>query len=64
MLKCKKCGSKDFWVNEGYCWKAFVDDEGVLQCTNPTAEIEAIICKKCNAEYSERDFDFKEINFN
>ena len=62
MLKCKKCGSEDFWVNEGYTWKAFVDDEGTLQCQSASSEIENIFCKKCNAEYSADEF--KEINFN
>ena len=62
MIKCKKCGSEDFYVNEGLSWKAFVDDEGVLQCQNACSEIENIFCKKCNAEYSENDF--KEVNFN
>ena len=62
MRKCKKCGSEDFWVNEGLSWKAFVDDENVLQCRNASSEIEAIFCKKCGAEYNEQDFN--EINFN
>ena len=62
MLKCKKCGSENFYVNEEYSWKAFVGDDGVLQCQGANSEIKNIFCKKCNAEYSESDF--KEVNFN
>jgi len=62
MKKCKKCGSKDFFVNEMLNWKAFVDDEGDLQCHNINSEIENIFCENCEEEYQEKDFN--QINFN
>ncbi len=62
MLKCKECGSEDFYLGEKYSWKAFVDDEGVLQCQKATSKIETIICEKCGKKYNENAF--KEVNFN
>lgn len=63
MRQCKKCGSEKFIVNEETGWKAFIDDEGVLQCIKANANgINSIICEECNTEYEEKIF--KQINFN
>ena len=62
ILKCKKCGSEDFYVVEEIGYKAYVGDDGILQCQNGNCDIKLIACRKCDAEYSESDF--KEVNFN
>ena len=61
IIKKCKCGSKDFWLNEGLTWKEYVDENGILNCQNPTSGIETICCEKCGKEYSEENF--KKINF-
>ena len=61
MYKCE-CGNENFHVNESYTWKAYIDEDGVLQCSNPNTVIDAVICTACGAEYSEEDF--REVNFN
>jgi hypothetical protein len=58
---CKKCGGENFWLNEGYVWKCWVDDEGNLNCQSPTSEIEKIECKDCGEEVGENQF--VSINF-
>jgi hypothetical protein len=61
ITKCE-CGSENFIVTEDMAWKAFVDEENVLQCTNQDGEIAAIICADCGKEFPQSDFN--EINFN
>ena len=61
IIKCK-CGSEDFWLNESLGWKCFVGDDGALECHNKANDISSIVCKQCDAVYSEENFS--EINFN
>lgn len=55
---CKKCGCKEFVINEGIVHKAAVDEAGILSVykQNWTSEVEHIICKNCGEEYGEGDF--------
>jgi hypothetical protein len=59
--KCKKCGCKNFWVNESQTWDCCVDDKARLRCFNPNAIIDTIICQECDTIHDEKDFE--EINF-
>ena len=63
-MKCKKCGSSDFYLLESLAWKCFTneDDDGVLHCHNKGNEIEDIICEDCDTSHEVEDF--KDINFN
>lgn len=62
ITKCKKCGSKDFILDEGFAWKCEVDEDGNLNCYKPYTEINSIVCNDCsNDAYID---DFNQINFN
>ena len=62
MDKCKKCGSKDFSVNESLSHKASLDCDGNLTVyKNKSDNIDDIVCSDCGASNSESDF--KQINF-
>lgn len=60
IVKCKKCGSEDFWLNEGYSWEAHIED-GVINATSACSEVERVFCKNCEEEI---DWTEYEINFN
>jgi len=62
MKKCKKCGSKDFYLEESMGWKCYIDDDGGMQCKNTDNDIEGIFCDKCGEEY--KDYNPNKINFN
>lgn len=47
---CPKCGSTKFLVTEHQSWDGELspDEEGIIDCTDPCAEVKSITCKKCN----------------
>jgi hypothetical protein len=61
---CPHCGQNDFSISESTVWKAFVDENGEVQANINTNEIDNIVCRKCQAEFSPLFFGPTEINFN
>ena len=59
--KCE-CGSTEFIVDEAIAHKADLDEEGNLTVyKSQDCDILKVLCKKCDKEYSEKDFN--QINF-
>ena len=61
--KCKKCGGDEFYIQEIIFHEATLcpKDKDLTVHGHPASGIERILCKKCEANYSEHDF--KQINF-
>lgn len=63
LMQSCKCGSVNFHVIESTIWNAHVNKtSGTLECSLGESEIEKVICKGCNAEYTQDDFS--EVAFN
>ncbi|MFA5109461.1 MAG: hypothetical protein WC458_02885 [Patescibacteria group bacterium] len=63
LKKCTKCGGQDFYIQEIIFHEASLSsDDSQLSVYKERANgIERIFCKKCDADYSEDNFN--EINF-
>jgi predicted nucleic-acid-binding Zn-ribbon protein len=47
---CPKCGSDRFLVDEAQVWDAYIDENRVIQCSKPEAEVQSITCAECGEE--------------
>jgi hypothetical protein len=54
---CRKCGGVTFFVIESIVHECRLDSLGILHSDkNKWEEIDTILCRGCNTEYSEIDF--------
>jgi len=61
LKECPFCGCTRFLVDEKQVWDACIDNEGVILCNKPEAEVETIICSECGKEFefnSDTEFNF------
>ncbi len=62
ITKCIFCGSRKFIIVESYAWRGYVDDSGVLSCTDAEGGVDHIHCANCFEPCAEDRF--ARIDFN